>query len=160
MELVLHNYWWPNMSWYIGHYVATCNLCLQTKVQHQKPTGELQPLPVPEEHWDIMSMDFIVKLPESRGYDAIMVVVDLVGKHAHFMETVTMITATGAANLYLQHVWKHHGLPHKVISDCGAQFITEFMRELYRLLGIEIGTSTAYHPKTDGQMEWVNQELE
>ena len=148
------------MSWYIGHYVATCNLCLQTKVQHQKPTGELQPLPVPEEHWDIMSMDFIVKLPESRGYDAIMVVVDLVGKHAHFMETVTMITATGAANLYLQHVWKHHGLPHKVISDCGAQFITEFMRELYRLLGIEIGTSTAYHPKTDGQMEWVNQELE
>ena len=76
-------------------------------------------------------MDFIVKLPESREYDAIMVVVDSVGKHAHFMETVTTITAAGATNLYLWHVWKHHGLPHKVISDCGAQFIAEFMRELY-----------------------------
>ena len=75
--------------------------------------------------------DFIVKLLESGGHDAIMVAVDLVGKCAHFMETVTMITATGAANLYLWHVWKHHGLPCKVISDRGAQFIAEFMRELY-----------------------------
>jgi hypothetical protein len=93
-----------------------------------------------------MSVDFIVELPESGGYDVIMVVVDSVGKRAHFMETVTTITAAGATNLYLWHVWKHHGLPHKVISDRGAQFIAAFMRELYRLLGIEIGASTAYHP--------------
>ena len=48
-----------------------------------------------------MSVDFIVELPELGGYDAIMVVVDSVGKHAHFMETVTTITAAGAVNLYL-----------------------------------------------------------
>ena len=160
LELVSRNYWWPNISRYVGRYVATCDLCLQTKVQHQKPTGELHPLPVPEECWDVMSVDFIVELPESGGYDAIMVVIDSVGKRAHFMETVTTITAAGAANLYLRHVWKHHGLPCKVISDRGAQFIAEFMRELYRLLGIEIGASMAYHPQTDGQTERVNQELE
>ena len=55
-----------------------------------------------------------------------MVVVDSVGKRAHFMETVTTITAAGAANLYLHHIWKHHGLPCKVISDQGAQFIVVF----------------------------------
>jgi len=89
------------MSWYVGWYVATCDPCLRTKVQHQQPTGELQPLPVPEERWEVMSMDFIVELPESGGYDAIMVVVDSVGKRTHFMEMVTTITAAGAANLYL-----------------------------------------------------------
>jgi len=89
------------MSWYVSRYVATCDPRLQTKVQHQWPTGELQPFPVPEEHWEVMSVDFIVELPESGGYDAIMVVVDSVGKCAHFMETVTTVTAASAANLYL-----------------------------------------------------------
>jgi len=160
LELVSRNYWWPNMSQYVGQYVATCDPCLRTKVQHQRPTSELQPLPVPEERWEVMSVDFIVELPESGGYDAIMVVVDSVGKRAHFMEMVTTITAAGAANLYLRHVWKHHGLPRKVVSDRGPQFVAEFMKELYRLLGIELASSTAYHPQIDGQTERVNQELE
>jgi len=119
------------MSRYVGRYVATCDPCLWTKVQHQWPTGELQPFPVPEEHWEVMSVDFIVELPESGGYDVIMVVVDSVGKHAHFMEMVTTITATGAANLYLRHVWKHHSLPRKVVSDRDPQFVAAFMKELY-----------------------------
>jgi len=124
------------------------------------PVGELQPLPIPEGRWDAISVDFIVELPESGGYDAIMVAVDSAGKRAHFIETVTTITAAGAANLYIRHVWKLHGLPRKVISDRGPQFVAEFMKELYRLLGIEVASSTAYHPQTDGQTERVNQELE
>jgi hypothetical protein len=47
-----------------------------------------------------------------------------------------------------------------MVSDRGPQFVTEFMCELYRLLGIRMVSSTAYHLQTDGQMECVNQELE
>jgi hypothetical protein len=47
-----------------------------------------------------------------------------------------------------------------MVSDRGPQFIAEFMCELYRLLGIRMASSTAYHPQTDGQTEHVNQELE
>src|SRR6266545_4719045 len=65
LELVSQNYWWPNMSCYVGQYSLKCNLCLRTKVQHHLPVGELQPLPIPEECWDAVSIDFIAELPES-----------------------------------------------------------------------------------------------
>jgi len=145
---------------YVGMYVSHCDLCLRTKIQCRLPTGELQPLPIPEECWDVISVDFISELPESGGYDSIMVAVDSAGKHSHFVEMVTTVTAAGAANLYLRNIWKLHGLPRKVISDHRPQFVAAFMKELYRLLGIEAVTSTAYHPQTDGQTERVNQELE
>jgi len=148
------------MSRYVGMYVSHCDLCLHTKIQRRLPTGELQLLPIPEECWDVISMDFILELPESGGYDSIMVAIDSAGKRSHFVETVTTVTAAGAANLYLRNVWKLHSLLRKVISDCGLQFVAAFMKELYRLLGIEAATSTAYHPQTDGQTERVNQELE
>jgi len=122
-----------------------CNLCLRTKIQPCLPTGKLQPLPMPEERWDVISVDFILELPESGRYDSVMVAVDSVGKHSHFIETVTTVTAAGAANLYLRNVWKLHGLLWKVVSDRGPQFVAAFMKELYRLLGIKAVTSTTYH---------------
>jgi hypothetical protein len=60
------------------------------------------------EPWDTISVDFIVELPESYGYDAIINVINSVTKHAHFIPTHTTITADGAARLYLREVWKHH----------------------------------------------------
>jgi len=92
------------MSWYVGMYVSHCDLCLRTKIQCRLPTGELQPLPIPEERWDVISIDFISELLESGGYDSVMVAVDSVGKRSHFVEMVTTVTATGAANLYLRNI--------------------------------------------------------
>ena len=59
LELASRSYWWPNMSRYIGMYVSHCNLCLHTKIQCHLPTGELQLLPIPEEPWGVISIDFI-----------------------------------------------------------------------------------------------------
>ena len=87
------------MSHYVGQYSSKCDLCLHTKVQCHLPVEELQHLPIPEERWDAVSVDFIAELPESGGYDTIIVVVDSVGKLAHFVEAVTTIMAAGSANL-------------------------------------------------------------
>jgi len=89
-----------------------------------------------------------------------MTVMDVVSKRVHFIPTHTTVTAEGAARLFLHYVWKLHGLPKCVISNCRPQFVALFTKELYRLLGIRVSSSTAWHPQTDGQTEHVNQELD
>jgi len=105
-------------------------------------------------------VDFVVELPLSSGHDAVMTVVDSVSKRAHFILTHMMMTAEGAARLFLHQVWKLYGLPTCVVSDRGPQFVARFTRELYHLLGIKLASSTAWHPQTDRQTEHVNQELD
>ena len=148
------------MSRYIGQYVKTCDLCLRTKISRRWPLGELHSLAILESRWEVISVDFIVELPDAHGYDAIMNVVDSMGKRAHFIPTHTTVTAFRAVQLFLQNDWKLHGLPWVIISDWGPQFVAEFTQELYQMLGIALSTTTAYHPQSDGQMEQVNQELE
>jgi len=108
----------------------------------------------------MLSIDFVVELPSSFGHNAVMTVVDSVSKRVHFIPTHTMVTAEGVARLFLHQVWKLHGLPKCVVSDHGPQFVARFTKELYRLLGIKLASSTAWHPQTDRQTECVNQELD
>ena len=117
-----------------------------TKAQMHLPTGELHPLPVPDAPWDTVSVESIVELLELLGHDAILVVVDSFTKRAHFVPTFTTLSAAGMARLFIQHVWKLHGIPCKIVSDQGPQFVAEFTRELYHMLGIKIAATTAYHP--------------
>ena len=70
------------------------------------------------------------------------------------------LNSEGLARIYRDNVFRLHGLPRKVIHDRGPQFVSSFMKDLYRLLGIEGNPSTAYHPQTDGQTERINQEIE
>jgi len=102
----------------------------------------------------------VVELLESFGHDAIMMVVDAVSKRVYFIPMRTMVTVEGAARLFLHYVWKLYGLPKRVVSDHRSQFVASFTKELYRLLDIRISSSTAWHPQTDGQTEYVNQELD
>jgi len=99
-------------------------------------------------------------LPSHDRHNTVMTVVDSVVKRAHFIPTHMTMTAEGAARLFLHQVWKLHGLPKCVILDCGPQFVARFTKKLYRLLGIKLASSTAWHPQTNRQMEHVNQELD
>jgi hypothetical protein len=95
----------------------------------------------------MISVDFIVKLPESHRYDTIMNIVDSVTKCMHFIPTRTTINAKGTALLFLKEIWKHHGMPRVVLSDRGPQFIAGFMCKLYKLLGIKLAMSMATIPR-------------
>jgi len=101
----------------------------------------------------------MVELLESSRHDAVMTVVDSVSKRVHFVPTHMTVIAEGAVKLFLHHVWKLYSLPKHVVSDRRPQFVASFTKKLYRLLGIRLSSSTAWHPQTDRQTEHVNQEL-
>ena len=152
-ELVSRNYWWPGMSTFVEKYVSACDTCMRTKNSSHRPLGLLQPNSVPTAPWQEITCDFITQLPPSGEADAIFVVVDRLTKQAHFAPTRSDVSAEQTADLFIQHVWKLHGTPRKVISDRGPQFASKFLQEVFIRLGITSALSTAYHPQTDGQSE-------
>ena len=91
-------------------------------------------------------MDFIPGLPMTpSGHDCILVFVCRLTKMVHIVPTVTTVTAEQTAQLYRDHVWKHHGTQLTMVSDRGPQFNSRFMAELTRLLGTKQCLSTAFH---------------
>lgn len=118
----------------------SCSSDYATRLQ---PSGLLIPNPIPSGPWQEISVDLIVGLPDSQGYDSILVVVDQFTKMFHALPTMSTITSEGLARLYWDNVWKLHGLPKKIISDRGPQFASKFMMDLNRILGITTALSTA-----------------
>ncbi|KAE8216955.1 hypothetical protein CF319_g8841, partial [Tilletia indica] len=160
LDLVRRDFFWPHMRKFIHNYVDTCDSCSRTKPQRHKPYGPLHSLHVPIRPWTDVAMDFVEALPNSFGFDAILVIVERLTKMALFIPTYTTLTSPDLAKLYLQHVFSKHGLPDTIVSDRGSEFTSSFWRSLCKLLGIKQALSTAYHPQTDGQTERVNQSLE
>jgi len=79
---------------------------------------------------------------------------------AHFVPCKKSISGEETARLFLDNIYRYHGLPDDIISDRGPQFISKFWRSLFDILKVDIRLSSAFHPQTDGQTERVNQVLE
>jgi transposase InsO family protein len=105
-------------------------------------------------------MDFIEGLPKSDGKDVILVVVDPLTKYAHFIPLSHPFTAITVARVFLENIYKLHGVPTRRVSDRDKIFTSKFWRELCKRLGITLLFSIAYHPQTDDQSKWVNKCLE
>jgi hypothetical protein len=120
-------YWWYGIKRAIAEYVALCDNCQRVKAEHQTPAGLLQPLKIPEWKWEEISMSFIVGLPKTQsGYDSIWVIVDRLSKVAHFILVKTTYKGSKLADLYIARIMCLHGVPKKIVSDQGTQFISKF----------------------------------
>jgi len=100
-------------------YMEGCNLYQRNKNRTEPPVGKLMPNKVLDKSWAYITVDFIVKLLLSRGYDSILVVCNQLTKIAHFIPMTEKMPAEGLAVLFQDHVWKLHGLPESIISDQG-----------------------------------------
>ena len=151
---------WKGLPKHVRQFIKKCTVCQSYKPDNVAYPGLLQPLPIPDQVWFDISMDFITGLPKSMEKDVIFVVVDRLRKYAHFMALSHPFTAVEVAQTYLDNVFKLHGWPWSIVSDRDSIFLSLFWKSLYSLDGTEFLMSSAYHPQTDGQSEVVNRCLE
>jgi len=128
---------------------------MPTKIQ-----GLLQPLPIPEQVWEDISMDFITHLPTSAGHSVIWVICDRLTKYAHFLTLPTHFTAQQLASRFSVEICQLHGLPKTIISDRDPLFVNTFWQHMFKAQGTTLKFSSSYHPQTDGQTEVLNRGLE
>jgi len=117
------NFWWQGMKKDVAQYVSACLTRQKAKVEHQRPSGMIQPLEIPVWKCDSISMDFVTHLPRTfRGHDTIWVIVDRLTKSAHFLAMNLRMSMVKLAQLYIKEIVRLHGVPSSIVSDRDPRF--------------------------------------
>ena len=150
-------YFWPNMKNEVVEFIARCIECQQVKAEHQHPVGLLQPLPILNWKWEVISLNFVTCLPKNQKQnDSIMVVVEKLSKEAHIIPVKTTHIVSNIVDIFMKEIFRLHGIPKVIIYDRDPKFTGNFRKYLFKGLDIKLNFSTAYHPQTNGQTESVN----
>lgn len=118
-ELLQWTFWWPRREKDHKRHVESCTTCIRNKNSKSRAWGLLKPLPVPNRPWRMISIDFIVELPPSEGYNTIFVVVDRLSKMAHFLPTKGTPSAQETPQIFIKEIISLHGVPANIVSDRG-----------------------------------------
>lgn len=100
---------WPQLRNQVQEFVAACSVYQQAKTEKVPYPGLLQPLPVPEQAWQVVSLDFIEGLPTSSKYNCILVVVDKFSKYSHFLKLKHPFSVFTVAKLYMSKFINYMG---------------------------------------------------
>ena len=152
-------FYWKRMKLDIIRFCKSCDVCQKTKSPNFGKFGMLIPNPIPARPYQSISMDFIVNLPWSEGYNAIYVVVDCLTKHASFIPTTTGLDAEGFALLFVKVIACRFGLPESIITDRDPRWSSDFWMGVAKALQTKMSLSSSHHPQHDGQTEVVNKLL-
>nr|GEV42412.1 retrotransposon-related protein [Tanacetum cinerariifolium] len=152
--------YWKGMRKTMNEIVRTYDVCQRNNVDLSVYPGLLQPLPTPTQVWHDISMDFVDSLPLSQGKSTILVIVDRLSKYVYFFAVTHLYTTKTITQLFLDNIYRLHGLPKTIVNDRDKVFISLFWQSLFKMLQVQLKMSTAYHPQTNGQTELVNKCLE
>ena len=136
-QLVSRQYYWPRMREMIKRYVNNCDMCQRNKVVRHAPYGMLQSNEILDQPWKSIAMDFITDLPNSDGYDKILVVIDRLTMMSHYIPFRKDLDARHFATIFLKEIIRLHDIPRDIIRDRASLFTTELWKHTTEILGIE-----------------------
>jgi hypothetical protein len=123
------------MKQYICNFVVECYVCQCNRGETLKSSGTLQLLPIPPASWKDISMDFITMLPKLGNKSVIMVVVDCLSMYSHLCALQHPFTASTVAQIFMDQVFKLHGMLHSIVFDHSPTFTSNFWQELFKIQG-------------------------
>ena len=140
-------------------YTTNCLVCRRTKAYNTKKQGLLSQLPIPNQKWMDLSLDFVVNLPQcrrqNRTFQHILVVVNRLTKQRLY-EPLEGLTTSEFIEAMHRRVFSAHGYPLSIVNDRGGQMTSTLWKRLCERYGIKVKFSSAHHPETDGQIENAN----
>ena len=142
-------------------YITNCATCQRNKTNTQVPFGPLQEMPIPDENWQSLGMDFIQALPTTtHGLDTILAITDRRSKWVVAIPTNVNCTATKAATLLHKYITSIHGLPDTIVTDRDTRFLSAVWKHLMSLQAVRMSYTSGCHPQTNGQAERTNRTIE
>ncbi|KAL2885051.1 retrovirus polyprotein, partial [Ceratocystis lukuohia] len=121
--------------------------------------GLLKPLPIPDQPWQDIAIDFIGPLPTVKKgeeeFTHILTVIDCMSKGVLLMP-MKALDMENVADAFFHNYYRHHGLPRSILSD--REFVNAAWKMICTELGVERRSTTAYHPATNGAVERMNAE--
>ena len=156
---VAYQFYWTGMKGDIKRHVGECQVCQINKANSLAPAGLLQPLPIPQNIWEDIPMDFIEALPRSEGFDTIWVIIGRLSKYSDFVPLKHPFNAQGLARLFVKEIIRLHDIPKSIVSNRGKIFMGHFWQEIHKLQGTKLNFTSAYYPESDRQTEVVNKRL-
>ena len=154
-ERIMRRFYWPTLFREVADFCRSCQEC-QKSSHRRVPRSPMIPLPVITEPFERIAMDIVGPLPHSRaGHRYILVVCDYATRYPEAVPMRSIDTEHVAEELVL--MFARVGLPREILTDQGANFTSELLAEIYRLLHIDSLRTSPYHPQTDGMVERFNE---
>lgn len=161
VERTLHRisqrFYFPGMRRYVEDYLKTCVECQKYKPSNQKPPGLIQ-TPVPAQRFEVLAVDLFGPLPKgARGERWILIVEDTASKWVELF-ALNEATAEACAKLLIEEVFLRFGVPRRLVSDNGVQFVADVMQHAMFVLGVKQNLVPLYHPEAN-PVERKNRDL-
>jgi hypothetical protein len=132
LDYLWDHVWWKDIVEDTRSFCETCTTCKRSKSSTQKPYGLLYSLNPPSQPWEVIGIDFVGPLPESKNRDgvfnSITVVINLLTGMVHLIASCINYTARQIAELMFESIYKLHGLPKSIVSDRDVLFTSTFWK--------------------------------